>query len=306
MRISLIVLAGTLLGASLVAAPQTTRLADTSAAGAAATATFYKDVLPVLQKNCQSCHRPGEVAPMSLLTYEQARPWARAIKTADRQRSRCRPGLPIPRTDISPTSVASARARSKRSTAGSMQARRRATRAMHHRALAFENGWNIKPDIVVEMPKAFADSGLRHHQLQVRGGQRRVHRGPLGERRGDAARQPEGAASRQGLGAAAGIELDDASGLRRGLRARNAARDHGRQRDRGRQRHPRQVQSRPRRAALRHRRRRQVHPQGLRPRLRAALHDVGRSRRRTPHASASCSRSSRRRRATTSTRDRRR
>ena len=32
--------------------------------------TFYKDVLPVLQANCQSCHRPGEVAPMSLLTYE--------------------------------------------------------------------------------------------------------------------------------------------------------------------------------------------------------------------------------------------
>ena len=82
MRISLIVLAGTLLGASLVAAPQTARLADTSAASAAATATFYKDVLPVLQRNCQSCHRPGEVAPMSLLTYEQARPWARAIKTA--------------------------------------------------------------------------------------------------------------------------------------------------------------------------------------------------------------------------------
>ena len=33
--------------------------------------TFYKDVLPILQKNCQSCHRPGEVAPMSLLTYRR-------------------------------------------------------------------------------------------------------------------------------------------------------------------------------------------------------------------------------------------
>jgi hypothetical protein len=42
--------------------------------------TFSKDVLPILQKNCQSCHRPGQVAPMSLLTYEDARPWARAIK----------------------------------------------------------------------------------------------------------------------------------------------------------------------------------------------------------------------------------
>lgn len=44
--------------------------------------TFYKDVLPILQNNCQTCHRPGEVAPMSLLTYEDARPWAVAIKTA--------------------------------------------------------------------------------------------------------------------------------------------------------------------------------------------------------------------------------
>jgi len=47
---------------------------------AAAPVTFTKDVLPILQKNCQSCHRPGQIAPMSLLTYEQARPWARAIR----------------------------------------------------------------------------------------------------------------------------------------------------------------------------------------------------------------------------------
>jgi len=44
--------------------------------------TFSKDVLPILQKNCQSCHRPGQVAPMSLLSYQDARPWARAIKNA--------------------------------------------------------------------------------------------------------------------------------------------------------------------------------------------------------------------------------
>ena len=48
----------------------------------AAPATFNKDVLPILQQNCQSCHRPGEVAPMSLLTYTEARPWAKAIKSA--------------------------------------------------------------------------------------------------------------------------------------------------------------------------------------------------------------------------------
>src|SRR6185436_14451093 len=43
--------------------------------------TFTKDVAPIMMRSCVSCHRPGQVAPMSLLTYEDARPWARAIKT---------------------------------------------------------------------------------------------------------------------------------------------------------------------------------------------------------------------------------
>ena len=42
--------------------------------------TFNKDVLPILQRNCQSCHRAGEVAPMSFISYQDARPWAKAIK----------------------------------------------------------------------------------------------------------------------------------------------------------------------------------------------------------------------------------
>jgi mono/diheme cytochrome c family protein len=41
---------------------------------------FTKDVAPILQRSCQTCHRPGAVAPMSLLTYEDVRPWARSIK----------------------------------------------------------------------------------------------------------------------------------------------------------------------------------------------------------------------------------
>jgi hypothetical protein len=44
--------------------------------------TFNKDVLPILQSNCQGCHRPGQAAPMSLLTYENSRPWAKAMKAA--------------------------------------------------------------------------------------------------------------------------------------------------------------------------------------------------------------------------------
>src|SRR5262245_54454055 len=42
--------------------------------------TFAKDIAPILQRSCQNCHRPGSVAPMSLLTYEEVRPWAKAIK----------------------------------------------------------------------------------------------------------------------------------------------------------------------------------------------------------------------------------
>jgi hypothetical protein len=52
------------------------------AATNAPSVTFTKDVAPVLQKNCQGCHRPGEAAPFSLLTYDQARPWAKAMKEA--------------------------------------------------------------------------------------------------------------------------------------------------------------------------------------------------------------------------------
>jgi hypothetical protein len=48
----------------------------------AADVTFNKDVLPVLQKNCQNCHRPGQIAPMSLLTFNDARPWAKSMKNA--------------------------------------------------------------------------------------------------------------------------------------------------------------------------------------------------------------------------------
>jgi hypothetical protein len=51
---------------------------------AAGPPTFSRDVMPVLQKHCQECHRPGALAPMSLMTYQQARPWAKAIRESVR------------------------------------------------------------------------------------------------------------------------------------------------------------------------------------------------------------------------------
>src|SRR5205085_10663930 len=49
--------------------------------------TFTKDIAPIFQEKCEACHRPDSIAPMSLVTYEEARPWARSIKTrvSDRQ-----------------------------------------------------------------------------------------------------------------------------------------------------------------------------------------------------------------------------
>ena len=69
-------------GAALLALSLGGPLASASAqTPARPAATFTKDVAPILQRSCQNCHRPGSIGPMALLTYEDARPWARAIRT---------------------------------------------------------------------------------------------------------------------------------------------------------------------------------------------------------------------------------
>ena len=55
-------------------------LMSVAASASAAPPTFAKDVAPILYKNCVECHRPNAMAPMSLVTYDDARPWARAVK----------------------------------------------------------------------------------------------------------------------------------------------------------------------------------------------------------------------------------
>src|SRR5215831_6784101 len=52
------------------------------ASSATGPVTFHKDIEPLLQAHCQVCHRPGEIGPMPLLTYQNTRPWAKAIKQA--------------------------------------------------------------------------------------------------------------------------------------------------------------------------------------------------------------------------------
>ena len=66
--------------AFLVVIASVTLSAQTPARPVPSSVTFTKDVAPILQRSCQSCHRPGQMAPMSLLTYQDVRPWARSIK----------------------------------------------------------------------------------------------------------------------------------------------------------------------------------------------------------------------------------
>ena len=61
--------------------------AITAAQENTAEVTFAKDVAPILQRSCQDCHRTGSIAPMSLLTYEETRPWARSIREKVTSRS---------------------------------------------------------------------------------------------------------------------------------------------------------------------------------------------------------------------------
>jgi hypothetical protein len=126
----------------------------TASAALADTPTFYKDVLPILQKNCQTCHRPGEVAPMSLITYEQTRPWARAIQKAVMARQ-----MPPWFADPQYGHFANERRLSSRELdVIDNWAKAGAPAGSDKDApppLAFNDGWNLKPDIVIEMPKAF-------------------------------------------------------------------------------------------------------------------------------------------------------
>ena len=72
----------TLSAASWAATPPRAGANPEDSAKTDAAPTFYKDVLPIAQQHCQSCHRPGQIGPFSLLDYQSARPFATAIKSA--------------------------------------------------------------------------------------------------------------------------------------------------------------------------------------------------------------------------------
>jgi hypothetical protein len=113
--------------------------------------TFNKDVLPILQKNCQTCHRPGEIAPMSFMTYGETRPYARAMKSAVTARQ-----MPPWFADPAYGHFANDRRLSDADVAriaawvdaGAPEGLAKDKPA----PVTFHAGWGLKPDMIIEMP----------------------------------------------------------------------------------------------------------------------------------------------------------
>jgi hypothetical protein len=131
--------------------------------------TFNKEVLPILQKHCQDCHRPGEAAPMALINYKDARPWAKSIKQAvltkkmppwfaDPSVGHFTNDRSLSQSEID-TLVAWVDGGVKEGDPKDAPAPR-----------TFVEGWNIgKPDLVLQMPKAFEvpPSGTIEYQYVI-------------------------------------------------------------------------------------------------------------------------------------------
>src|SRR5215468_3903988 len=142
-----VVLAALLVGcAALTASIRATVPVETT------TATFNKDVLPILQKNCQICHRPGEIAPMSFLTYQDVRPWAKSIKAAVVSQ-KMPPWFADPAyghfANDKRLSAADIKTLSSWVDGGSVEGNPKDKPA----PVVFPSGWNLKPDMVIEMPQ---------------------------------------------------------------------------------------------------------------------------------------------------------
>ena len=139
------------------------------AATNAAPVTFNKDVAPILQKQCQGCHRPGEVGPMSLLTYAETRPWAAAISEAVLTRK-----MPPWFADPHFGKFTNERVLSQRETdtlvAWARSGAPEGKPADAPPPVNFTAGWGMgKPDVVIEMPTAFEvpASGTIEYQYVV-------------------------------------------------------------------------------------------------------------------------------------------
>jgi mono/diheme cytochrome c family protein len=133
---------GLLCGALVAAAPSTET-------------TFYKDALPVLQKNCQSCHRPGEAGPMSFMSYDSTRPYAKAIKAAVLSK-KMPPWFADPHYGKFANDRTMSEADIKTLVAWVDGGAKAGNAKDAPKPVEFAEGWQIgKPDMVFEVPTAF-------------------------------------------------------------------------------------------------------------------------------------------------------
>jgi hypothetical protein len=113
--------------------------------------TFNKDVMPILQKNCQTCHRPGQMAPMSFLSYKETRPWAKAMKTAVALR-KMPPWFADPQfgsfTNNHSLKQSDIETIAKWADTGALEGDRKDLPP----AVQWPEGWQIQPDIIVRGP----------------------------------------------------------------------------------------------------------------------------------------------------------
>lgn len=126
-----------------------------TAAQAATPPTFYRDVQPLIQTHCQSCHRPGEIGPMPLENYKQVRPWANSIKESVLLK-KMPPWFADPHfgkfandRTLSPQEIETIRSWVD---AGAPEGNPKDAKP----APKFLEGWNIpQPDVVLQMPEPF-------------------------------------------------------------------------------------------------------------------------------------------------------
>src|SRR5207249_7605963 len=119
--------------------------------------TFTKDVAPILQKHCQTCHRPGEAAPFSMLTYEDTLPWAAAMRMVV-TRKIMPPWFADPRYGhfANERSLSADEIRTLVAWVNG-GARKGALEDMPPPAKNFVQGWGIPaPDVVFQLPKPFS------------------------------------------------------------------------------------------------------------------------------------------------------
>jgi hypothetical protein len=134
------------------------------------TPTFTRDVEPILQQHCVTCHRPGEAAPFSMLTYEETKPWAGTIKMVT-SRKIMPPWFADPRyghfaneRSLSPEEI---RTLANWVNAG---AQKGAAEDMPPPPTSFVEGWGIpSPDVVLQLPKPFPvpASGVMDYQYVI-------------------------------------------------------------------------------------------------------------------------------------------